>query len=268
MSRMTGDGIPGGDGGVDTCGVGGNEAKSRGRLSRALFVSGVFFLSAASVYALSPKGVGPSDRNVSADYGLDVPKGTTGLCALHREQAVLEALKGDAREGARRQASIVDPCRDSDEVVVRQAGSGDAKDGGLETEIRGLVSGYPIEAMVPVIAKFDRPIAALLVGIAKKESDWGNHAPSLSGEDCRNYWGLKGSGSRGTSMGYACFSSPEEAAKATGDRIADLVGKRQTSDPGQLTAWKCGSSCDGFSPESVQSWISGVRTYYDRIAKS
>lgn len=236
------------------------------RARQAFFLSGIFFFSAASVYALSPKSSGPTDRMSAVANAQESPKRASGLCSLHREREVLESFGADTREATPRQASTVDPCQ-----VIERKGDApvrETRDGGLESQIRDLVSGYPIEAMVPAIAKFDRHIAALLVGIAKKESDWGNHAPSLAGEDCRNYWGLKGSGSRGTSMGYACFGSPEEAAKATGDRIAELVDKRRTSDPGQLIAWKCGSSCEGHSPESVRNWISNVRLYYDRIAKS
>lgn len=140
-----------------------------------------------------------------------------------------------------------------------------------ESEIRlnveELSSGYPLEEMAPSIARFDKSIAGLLVGIAKKESNWGKHAPSKSGEDCYNYWGYKGAGGRGTAMGYACFESKEEAVETVGNRLERLVAKRNSAEPSRLvTSWKCGNSCAGHSKESVSKWISDVQQYYSQIA--
>ncbi len=137
----------------------------------------------------------------------------------------------------------------------------------LDTTIRTLVSGYPLEVMAPAIAQYDREVAALIVGIAKKESNWGKRVPrSPDGADCFNYWGYKGAGSRGTAMGHGCFGSPEEAVTAIGNRLATLVDIRG-SEPADMIIWKCGSSCATHSPESVRKWISDVDIYYQKIAQ-
>lgn len=139
----------------------------------------------------------------------------------------------------------------------------------LTTQITELTAGYPLEAMAPTIAEYDRSVAALIVGIAKKESDWGKHVPrSSDGADCFNYWGFKGAGSRGTAMGHGCFGTREEAVHAVGNRIAELVAKRQTSEPKNMIIWKCGSSCATHSPESVRKWIADVDLYYRKIVQN
>lgn len=136
----------------------------------------------------------------------------------------------------------------------------------LNTRIQELTSGYPLQIMAPTIAEYDRSVAALIVGIAKKESDWGKHVPRTpDGADCFNYWGFKGAGSRGVAMGHGCFGSPEEAVHAVGHRIIELVAKRMTSEPKNMVVWKCGSSCATHSPESVRKWIADVDLYYQKI---
>lgn len=138
----------------------------------------------------------------------------------------------------------------------------------FEQELRDIVVGYPIEAMVPTIAEYDRDIAGLIIGIAKKESNWGKRVPrAAGGDDCFNYWGYKGAGARGIAMGHGCFGEPAEAVHAIGGRLQELVAKRKTSEPASLIIWKCGSSCAGHSPESVRKWISDVDLYYRDIAK-
>lgn len=138
----------------------------------------------------------------------------------------------------------------------------------FEAELRAMVAGYPIEAMVPAIAEYDRDIAGLIVGIAKKESNWGKRVPRTdAGDDCFNYWGFKGAGARGVAMGHGCFGEPEEAVQAIGKRLQELVALRKTSEPANLTIWKCGSSCATHSPESVRKWVSDVDLYYREIAQ-
>lgn len=138
----------------------------------------------------------------------------------------------------------------------------------LENDLYSLVSGYPIESMIPFISGYDRDIAGLLIGIAKKESDWGKHVPlNQDGADCFNYWGYKGIGSRGIAMGHGCFGSLEEAVSVVGGRLQELVALRASSEPARLTVWKCGASCTGHSPESVEKWISDVNFYFRQIAR-
>lgn len=125
--------------------------------------------------------------------------------------------------------------------------------------------GEPMEVMVPFLAKRDQETAAFLVSIARKESSWGEHAPTKDSLDCFNYWGYKGMGSRGTGMGYACFSGPEEAIEVVGNRLSELVHEKHLDSPERLIVWKCGSSCEGHSPESVAKWISDVGNVYHRF---
>lgn len=136
----------------------------------------------------------------------------------------------------------------------------------LENNVRSVVNGYPIEAMIPYIAEHDRTTAAFLVGIAKKESNWGKRIPrDESGADCFNYWGWRGAGSRGIEMGHGCFGSPEEAIGIVGGRLDTLIQKYKRDTPAEMIVWKCGSNCAGHSPESVRKWISDVSLYFKKI---
>lgn len=160
------------------------------------------------------------------------------------------------------------PCRD--EVIVEQVKAATVnQDDDLREVVRSLTEGYPIEIMATAISAYDLQVAGLIVGIAKKESNWGKRVPrDALGEDCFNYWGWKGAGTRGMAMGHGCFGSPEEAVAAVGNRIAELVDKKQTSEPKHMTVWKCGSSCATHSLESVRKWIADVDLYYRQIVKN
>lgn len=132
-------------------------------------------------------------------------------------------------------------------------------------ELEEMLEGYPLAKMAPSIAKQDPEIAALIVGIARKESQWGLRSPKKNG-DCFNYWGYKGAAGRGTGMGYACFATREEAVEKIAARLEKLVDKRGTSKPSALvTPWKCGNSCATHSPESVRKWVSDVNQYYTKV---
>lgn len=138
----------------------------------------------------------------------------------------------------------------------------------LAHELKELVADYPIEVMVPAIASYDREIAGLIVGIGKKESNWGKRTPKLSGEECYNFWGYRGVGSRGlTNDGYGCWNTPEEAVKTIGDRLEKLRDVRSSTEPARMIVWKCGNSCAGHSEESIQKWIADVNFYYREIAQ-
>jgi hypothetical protein len=141
----------------------------------------------------------------------------------------------------------------------------EGKNDQAEEKLYDLVGSFPIKEMIPFIAGYDREVAALMVGIAKKESDWGRHAPSKNGQDCFNYWGYKSSGSRGTAMGYACFGSAEEAVTAVAGRIGHFVDKKLNT-PAKMVVWKCGSSCAWDDPANVRKWIADVSVYYNQIA--
>lgn len=163
------------------------------------------------------------------------------------------------------------PCEESQQETPQETSKMvlPEKDADLASVIREMTIGYPLAVMAPAISAYDRQVAGLIVGIAKKESNWGKRVPvDANGDDCFNYWGFKGAGSRGVAMGHGCFGSPEEAVEAVGNRIAELVAKRQTSEPKNMTIWKCGSSCATHSPESVRKWVADVDMYYRQIVKN
>jgi hypothetical protein len=136
----------------------------------------------------------------------------------------------------------------------------------LENNVRGVVSGYPIEAMTPYIAKQNKMTAAFLVAIGKKESNWGKRVPlDKDGADCFNYWGYRGAGSRGIAMGHGCFGSRKEAIETVSKRIDTLVNDYKLDTPEELVVWKCGWSCSGHNEKSVKKWISEVALYFNKV---
>lgn len=221
-------------------------------------------------------------------------------------QSLSQMPLGEMAQPAKNEERAVDPKEttdtDSDPVVVRCRWQADrellsnigrntdekavSKTGCTEEE-KALVSGtmtgkkeirekvvalanaeYPIVDMAESIAHYDEQIAGLIVGIAKKESDWGKHTPKLRGEECFNYWGYRGPGNRGmTEDGYGCFEKPSDAVETIGNRLVELSLLRQTTEPANMVIWKCGSSCAAHSPESVRKWISDVNIYYHQFAE-
>jgi len=185
-------------------------------------------------------------------------------CRLQADVTLFFALQEQGGEAL--QTAV--PCEKNPQVFAKVTEKvSHNSDKTLDGTIREMVAGYPVERMVPAIAEYDRGVAALIVGIAKKESDWGRRSPrDMNGDDCFNYWGYKGAGSRGGAMGHGCFGSPEEAVAAIGDRLSQLVALRRTSEPKNMIIWKCGASCQGHTDASVKKWIADVSLYYDRIA--
>ncbi|MGB5019078.1 MAG: hypothetical protein WBO66_05105 [Candidatus Moraniibacteriota bacterium] len=135
----------------------------------------------------------------------------------------------------------------------------------LEREIDHMVVGYPIERMSEEIAKHDRLVAAFVVAIAKKESNWGKRVPTLDGKDCYNYWGFREKRDRMGTGGHTCFDSPQDAVRSVSKRIESLIYEYNQDTPREMIVWKCGSSCDGHSPESVSKWISDVGYYFQKL---
>jgi hypothetical protein len=128
-----------------------------------------------------------------------------------------------------------------------------------------MVKGYPIEEMLPEIFAKDRVTAAFLIGIAKKESNWGKRHPVLDGQDCFNYWGYRGQRRLMGSGGHTCFNSRKDAVDTVATRIDKLVNSERLNTPAKLIVWKCGFSCEGHSRESVQKWIADVDAYYSEM---
>ncbi|PIP28224.1 MAG: hypothetical protein COX29_02360 [Candidatus Moranbacteria bacterium CG23_combo_of_CG06-09_8_20_14_all_35_22] len=135
----------------------------------------------------------------------------------------------------------------------------------LEKNINVLLAGYPMEKMAPYISAKEKRTAAFLVGIAKKESNWGKYSPHLNGKDCFNYWGYRGQSENMTPSGYTCFSSPHEAVNVVGKRISNLINESNLSTPEEMIVWKCGWNCAGHSNESVNKWIADVGMYYNKV---
>lgn len=130
-------------------------------------------------------------------------------------------------------------------------------------KIYEIVGEAPIKEMVPFISKRDEKVAAFLVGIAKKESSFGEHSPSKNGQTCYNYWGYKGSAGNGSAMGYACFASAEEAIETVGNRIEVLVGKNRNTPAKMVNTWKCGVDCSG--DPGAPGWVATVAMYFEKI---
>lgn len=132
-----------------------------------------------------------------------------------------------------------------------------------ERKVNRMVSNYPMKEMSAYISKENKNVAAFLVAIAKKESNWGKYSPKKLGKECYNYWGYRGTYNQ-TASGYSCFDSPEQAVGVVGDRIEELVAQ-QIDTPKEMIVWKCGASCVGHETYSVNKWIQDVDLYYNKI---
>ena len=126
-----------------------------------------------------------------------------------------------------------------------------------------LVKGYPLAVMTLEISKQDKSVAAFLIAIAKKESDWGKHSPKKNGVDCYNYWGYRG-GYNATDSGYSCFDDPDQAIAVVGGRIKDLIDQG-INTPERMIVWKCGRDCSWDNPTAVKKWVSDVSAYYHKL---
>lgn len=135
-----------------------------------------------------------------------------------------------------------------------------------EENIRAMVKGYPIEEMLPYIFAQDRLTAAFLVGIAKKESNWGKRIPVLDGQDCFNYWGYRGIRRMMGTGGHTCFNSRKDAVETVAARLERLTQSEKLDTPEKMIVWKCGFSCQGHSRESVKKWISDVDMYFSQLS--
>ena len=223
-------------------------------------------LAASSQEKKNTQEITKSAESFEDQFSLSFHSGD--LCAWERELGFFLS-KSDAEEKSER---IDCALRLKNEDVL--AGIGEMKeefqsgDEILTKELDELVVGFPIEAMTRAIARYDREIAGLIVGIGKKESNWGKRTPKLSGEECFNFWGYRGAGTKGfTPDGYGCWNTPEEAVKTIGDRLEKLRDLRLSTEPARMIVWKCGNSCAGHSDESVRKWIADVDIYYRKIAQ-
>lgn len=140
----------------------------------------------------------------------------------------------------------------------------EAKEAEYQKNIRDMVKGYPIEEMLPYIFEQDHVVSAFLVGIAKKESNWGKRVPVLEGQDCFNYWGYRGVRRMMGTGGHTCFNSRKDAVETVAKRLTTLIHSQKLNTPEKLIVWKCGFSCQGHSRESVKKWIADVDMYFEQ----
>lgn len=133
----------------------------------------------------------------------------------------------------------------------------------LEKNIKKLTKGYPIAEMSPYIAGKNKKVAAFLVAIAKKESNWGVYSPKKRGRNCFNYWGYRGP-ENPTLSGYSCFSSPRQAVNIVGKRIKNLVAQK-IDTPREMVLWKCGDACSRRGARGEAKWVRDVEFYYKKM---
>lgn len=131
--------------------------------------------------------------------------------------------------------------------------------------IENMVAGFPIAKMSRQIARQDKTTAAMMVAIAKKESNWGKRKPVLNGQDCFNYWGYREKRERMGSGGHTCFDSPEDAVATVSKRINTLVTEYERNTPEKMVIWKCGQACRKDNQAAVQKWITDVDLYYQKL---
>lgn len=134
----------------------------------------------------------------------------------------------------------------------------------LAEKIETLTAGYPIEKMTRYLSRENKEVAAFMVAIAKKESNWGKRTPKYHGRECYNYWGFRAKRAKMGTGGHTCFDSPKDAVGTVSRRIEDLLSKG-VNTPQKMVVWKCGYSCGGHSSQSVQKWISDVSYYYNKF---
>jgi len=174
-----------------------------------------------------------------------------------------EVLDPLARIGSIAKDGFVVSMREKEEGVSRNIQPETDPLSMAESEYAEFLEGYPMAAMAEPLSEEENETASFLIAIAKKESDWGNHAPRKDGRDCFNYWGYRGTYNE-TDSGYSCFDSPEQAVSVVGGRISELIEK-DIDTPSKMVIWKCGSNCKADDPRSVAKWISDVDAYYRRI---
>lgn len=226
-------------------GVGKIVKKNKITISTILMLAmSIFFCAISKNYASAEKPSGRNSQKTSFKVGY-----VESIGGLQNLDLNLKSKKNDNH------------CLASQEDSARE---NKIKENNHQEKILQLVSGYPIEKMLPYLFQRNDIVAHYLVAIAKKESDWGNHSPKKYGNDCYNYWGYRGTYNQ-TNSGYSCFDSAEQAIKQVGDKIESLLNK-MIDTPEELVVWKCGSTCAGHDPGSVKKWISDVKLYYLKIS--
>ncbi|MCK9378945.1 MAG: hypothetical protein M0P97_02260 [Candidatus Moranbacteria bacterium] len=178
-------------------------------------------------------------------------------------QEVTEAISNGVKE---EEAEKWDDEKESQYITQMTNYLENAEKEKTEKEIEEMVKGYPIEKMLPYILEQDRIVAAFLISIAKKESNWGKRVPTLDGQDCYNYWGYRGQRRLMGTGGHTCFNSRKDAVDTVAKRIKWLVENKKLNTPEKMIIWKCGSDCDATGgQEAARKWISDVNMYFKKL---
>ncbi|MFZ2153939.1 MAG: hypothetical protein WAV16_01795 [Candidatus Moraniibacteriota bacterium] len=131
-----------------------------------------------------------------------------------------------------------------------------------------LVAGYPIADMMPYIIEKDQRVAAFMIAIAKKESNWGKRVPVLDGEDCFNYWGYRGIREAMGTGGHTCFDGRKDAVDTVAKRIQELIEVYDRDTPEEMVVWKCGSNCAVTGGQvAANKWISDVDLILEKLVQ-
>jgi len=129
-----------------------------------------------------------------------------------------------------------------------------------------MVEDYPIENMLKYILEKDKDVAAFMIAIAKKESNWGKRVPVLNGKDCYNYWGYREKRERMGTGGHTCFDSRKDAVDTVAKRIKTLIKEYKRDTPKEMVVWKCGSDCEATGGQAAANkWISDVDMYMKKL---
>ncbi|MEK9173902.1 MAG: hypothetical protein AAB845_01415, partial [Patescibacteria group bacterium] len=147
-------------------------------LSSFTALSFTFFSAFPALPNQAPVLVAETPIAVEAPVVLNIE--SEGICDFKRDiRDIKEATQKTTKEALQERERLCG--KKTEDTLGKDTES--ASESELRLNVEELASGYPLEAMAPSIARFDKSIAGLLVGIAKKESSWGEHAPSKGGED-------------------------------------------------------------------------------------
>lgn len=204
---------------------------------------------------------------VSVEHLFGGGASAAGTPTVLGEQATVPEEKTGVSD-APKDIAVADPAADTgatspDDLIFGYFS--DEEQAAYEDNIRQMVKGYPIEPMLPYIFEHDRLTAAFLIGIAKKESNWGKRVPVLDGQDCFNYWGYRGIRKMMGTGGHTCFNSRKDAVDSVSKRLETLINSEKLNTPEKMIVWKCGYSCAGQNHADVLKWIADVDIYFSQL---
>ena len=226
-----------------------NNKQHKYLLGATLLILGGFFYS----QNISAKSL--ENKNIISKKLISIPQKQNNIDIQNKNQSISAKSKISLEE-IEKQVSFPIKTKSENTKIT---------DDNLKDELTDILSGTPMENMIEPISKQNRTIAAFLVGIALKESQFGKHSPKLHGQDCYNYWGYRGKRARMGTGGHTCFDSPEDAVNTVSKRLETLVFKQHRTTPQKMLIWKCGNSCAKHSPASVAKWVADVSIYFNKL---